>query len=104
MDTIPNGHNLERTQFRIDNIPNGERPERTQFRMVIRNGTIPNRNNAERTRSRMHSLQNGHLHLYVVTPGLHTYAWKRLFAKTLSMKMTEYIIADFAELCYKTIS
>ena len=104
MDTILNRHYLEWTGSRMGTIPNGQRPERTQSRMVIMNGTIPNGHNAESTRSRMHSLQNGHLHLYVVTSVLHTYAWKGPFAKTLSMKMAEYIIADFAELCYKTIS
>ena len=53
----------------------------------------------------MHSLQNGNLPLYVVTiPVLHMHVWKGLFANMLSMKMAEYIIADFAELRYKTIS
>ena len=56
MDTIPNGHNPEWTQSRMDTIPNGHHPEWTPSRM----DTIPNVHNPEWTPSRMDTIPNGH--------------------------------------------
>ena len=60
-DTIPNEHNPERTQSRMDISPNGHYAEWTLCRMdTIPNSTIPNEHNPEWTSSRMGTIPNGH--------------------------------------------
>ena len=56
MDTIPNGRNPECTHSRMDTIPNGHIPEWTHSRM----DTIPNGHHPEWTSSRMDTIPNEH--------------------------------------------
>ena len=43
MNTMPNGHNCEFTQSRMDTFPNRHDPECAKFRIdIITNGRIPN--------------------------------------------------------------
>ena len=55
-DTVPNGHNPEWTQSRMNTIPNGHNPEWTQSQM----DTITTGQNPEWTPSRMDEIPNGH--------------------------------------------
>ena len=104
MDTILNGHNPEWTPSRKDTIPNGHNPEWTQSRMDTfpnghnpewtqsRMGTIPNGHNPERTQSRMDTIPNGHNPEWTQSRMSTYHSIARLFYSSFYLKYVKYTI------------